>query len=253
MHTLLTCALVGLIAQMIDGALGMAYGVSCNTFLLSVGVAPAIAAASVKTSEVFTSGVSGFSHMRLGNVDKKLFYRLVFPGVLGGILGAFLLARLNGDKIKPFISAYLLIIGIVIIRKAFHRPVHKEEKHHHVSILGFFGAFMDAIGGGGWGPIVTSTLLAGGREPRTAIGSVNTAEFFVTIAQATTFILLLGFEQGPFSVKNGPVVIGLILGGVIAAPFAAYIAKHIPAKKLMITVGTLIILLSLRIIFMSFK
>jgi len=238
---------------MIDGALGMAYGVSCNTFLLSVGVAPAIAAASVKTAEVFTTGVSGISHFRLGNVDKKLFYRLVFPGVLGGILGAYLLTRLNGDKIKPYISAYLIIMGIVIIRKAFRRPVHQEEKHHHVSLLGFFGAFMDAIGGGGWGPIVTSTLLAGGREPRTAIGSVNTSEFFVTIAQAITFVSLLGFEQGPLGVKNGPVVLGLILGGVIAAPFAAYIAKHIPAKNLMITVGTLIILLSFRIIWLSFK
>ncbi|HEY1172301.1 MAG TPA: sulfite exporter TauE/SafE family protein [Verrucomicrobiae bacterium] len=242
----LTCALVGLIAQMIDGALGMAYGVSCNTFLLSVGIAPAAAAASVKTAEVFTTGVSGLAHLKLGNVDKKLFHRLVFPGVIGGVLGAYILTNLDGDKIKPYIAIYLLIMGAVIIKKAFKRPVHKEEKHHHVSALGFFGAFMDAIGGGGWGPIVTSTLLAGGREPRTAIGSVNTAEFFVTIAQAATFTAFLGL-------KHGPVVLGLIIGGVAAAPVAAYVVKHIPAKKLMITVGVLIILLSIRTLLLSFK
>ncbi len=229
---------------MIDGALGMAYGVSCNTFLLSAGVLPAAAAASVKTAEVFTSGVSGISHLKLGNVDKKLFYRLVFPGVFGGILGAYILTNIDGNKIKPYISAYLLIMGIVIIRKAFIRTVHKEEKHHHVSFLGFIGALLDAIGGGGWGPIVSSTLLAGGREPRTVIGSVNASEFFVTVAQAATFTTFLGF-------KHGPVVLGLILGGVIAAPAAAYVAKHIPAKQLMITVGILIILLSLRTIVMS--
>jgi uncharacterized protein len=245
MERFLLCALVGLIAQTIDGALGMAYGVSCNTFLLSLGIAPAMAAASVKASEVFTTGISGAAHIKLGNVDKKLFYRLVFPGVIGGILGAYVLTNMDGDKIKPFIAAYLLIMGIVIIKKAFRRPVHKEEKHHHVSALGFFGAFMDAIGGGGWGPIVTSTLLAGGREPRTAIGSVNTAEFFVTIAQAATFFAFL-------KITHLTVILGLIAGGVIAAPFAAYMVKHIPAKKLMITVGILIILLSLRTMVMSF-
>ncbi len=246
MEKFLICALVGLIAQTIDGALGMAYGISCNTFLLSIGIAPAIAAASVKTAEVFTTGISGAAHIKLGNVDKKLFYRLVFPGVLGGILGAYILTNLDGDMVKPFISVYLLIMGFVIIKKAFNRPVHKEEKHHHVSALGFFGAFMDAIGGGGWGPIVTSTLLAGGREPRTAIGSVNTAEFFVTIAQAATFFAFL-------KITHFSVVLGLIAGGVIAAPFAAYMVKHVPAKKLMIGVGVLIILLSLRTIAMSFK
>jgi len=243
---LLLCALVGLIAQTIDGALGMAYGISCNTFLLSIGILPAMAAASVKASEVFTTGISGAAHIKLGNVDKKLFYRLVFPGVLGGILGAYVLTNIDGEKIKPYIAAYLLIMGIVIIKKAFRRPVHKEEKHHHVSALGFFGAFLDAIGGGGWGPIVTSTLLAGGREPRTAIGSVNTAEFFVTIAQAATFFAFLKLE-------HHLVILGLILGGVAAAPLAAYMVKHIPAKKLMITVGILIILLSMRTMYMSFN
>lgn len=244
MEMFIKCAIVGLIAQMIDGALGMAYGVSCNTFLLSVGVMPALAAASVKSAEVFTTAVSGVSHLKLGNVDKKLFYRLVVPGVIGGILGAYILSNISGQAIRPYIAAYLLVMGIIIIRKAYRRPIHKEEKHHHVSALGFFGAFMDAIGGGGWGPIVTSTLLAGGREPRTAIGSVNLAEFFVTVAQAVTFITFLG-------VQHGLVVLGLILGGVIAAPVAAYVCRRVPAKQLMIIVGVLIILLSIRTIFLS--
>jgi uncharacterized protein len=246
METLLTCLLVGLVAQAIDGALGMAYGVSCSTFLLSIGIAPAVAVASVKTAEVFTTAVSGISHLRLGNVDRRLFLRLAVPGVVGGVLGAYVLCNVPGERVKPFIAAYLVLMGVVIIEKAFRKTITVDTSHRQVEGLGFFGGLMDAVGGGGWGPIVSSTLMARGKEPRMAIGSVNLAEFFVTIAQSATFTALLGFQ-------HGKVVLGLILGGVLAAPFAAYAARHIPARALMIAVGVVVILLSLRTILLTLK
>ena len=243
--SILIYVLVGFIAQMIDGALGMAYGVSSNTFLLSIGVPPAAASASVHMAEVVTTGVSGFSHWKLGNIDWKLVKKLAVPGVLGGISGAYLLTSIDGNILKPYISAYLLIMGVIILVKAFNgKHEHKETKH--LSILGIIGGFFDAIGGGGWGPIVTTTLVARGKHPRFAIGSVNFSEFFVTFAESVTFVLTLSF------LGYWQIILGLLIGGAIAAPMAAVVARRLPVKVLMFMVGVLIVGLSIRTIWMSF-
>jgi uncharacterized membrane protein YfcA len=245
-ETILLYILVGFAAQMIDGALGMAYGVSSNTFLLSVGVPPAIASASVHVAETFTTAVSGISHWKLGNVDKELFKKLIIPGVLGAVVGAYLLAEvIDGNVIKPFISAYLLIMGTVILVKAI-RGNHSEEKvTSHISILGAIGGFFDAIGGGGWGPIVTTTLVARGNSTRSTIGSVNSSEFFITFSQSVVFVAALFSDL----VANWAVIVGLLVGGMIAAPFAAIVTKKLPVRWLMGMVGVLIILLSIRTIY----
>ncbi|MDH5406809.1 MAG: sulfite exporter TauE/SafE family protein [Candidatus Aminicenantes bacterium] len=235
--------IVGFIAQMIDGALGMAYGVSSTSFLLSIGVPPAAASASVHTAEVFTTFVSGVSHLKFGNVDKKIFRKLLIPGIIGGVLGAYVLTAVPGDKIKPFIGIYLLIMGLMILRKAF-KVIKERRVETKLLPLGAAGGFFDAIGGGGWGPIVTSTLMARGHSPRFSIGSVNLAEFFVTVAEAATFFTILGLV-------HWQVIVGLLIGGVIAAPLAAYICKRLPSRALMIIVGILITALSVRTIYLA--
>lgn len=236
---------IGFAAQLIDGALGMAYGVSSTTFLLSLGVPPATASASVHAAEVVTTGVSGLSHWRLGNVDKTLLKRLLIPGVIGGGVGAYLLTAVPGDIIKPFISAYLLAMGLLIIFKAF-RPIVNSTVGREVIPLGLIGGFFDAIGGGGWGPMVTTTLVARGTPPRFTIGTVNLAEFFVTLCESIVFILTIGLT-------HWQVILGLIVGGAAAAPLAAYATKHLPTKPLMILVGVLIIALSLRTLYLVLK
>ena len=206
---ILIYVLVGFVAQMIDGALGMAYGVSSNTFLLSLGIPPAAASASVHMAEVVTTGVSGFSHWRLGNVDWKLVKRLLIPGVLGGIAGAYILTSIDGNIIKPWIAAYLLFMGGLIIYKAYTVTPRKKPDEYHgpmVSLLGILGGFWDAIGGGGWGPVVTSTLVARGKFPRTTIGSVNFSEFFVTFSQSVVFVLTLSLAD------YWQIILGLLLG-----------------------------------------
>jgi uncharacterized membrane protein YfcA len=248
--TILLYVLVGFVAQMIDGALGMAYGVSSNTFLLSLGIPPAAASASVHMAEVVTTGISGYSHWKLGNVDWKLVRRLLIPGVIGGVFGAYLLTSVNGDVIKPYIAAYLILMGGVIIYKAFTlQPRNKPDEYHgpNVSWLGLLGGFCDAIGGGGWGPVVTSTLVARGKYPRTTIGSVNFSEFFVTLSQSVVFVLTLNFAQ------YWQVIVGLLIGGGIAAPLAARMTKQLPIKTLMIMVGALIIILSIRTIYLAIR
>jgi uncharacterized protein len=243
---ILTFIAVGFFAQIIDGAMGMAYGVSSNTFLLSLGIPPAAASASVHMAEVVTTGVSGFSHWRLGNVNWKLVRRLLIPGVIGGIAGAYLLTSIDGNVIKPYISAYLLIMGVVILVKAFRKPTPSNGEHGaRISLLGLVGGFFDAIGGGGWGPLVTTTLVARGDHPRFTIGSVNFSEFFVTFAESVTFVLTLSFSE------YWEIILGLLIGGVIAAPLAAYMARILPVKVLMILVGLLIIILSIRTIYMT--
>ncbi len=236
----------GFFAQMIDGALGMGYGVSLNSFFLTLGIPPVIASACVHTSEIFTTAISGFSHFKLGNVDRSIFIKLLIPGVLGGILGAYILTELPGGKIKPFISIYLLIMGLRILWK-FFKKVHKPEVKMRLVPLGLFGGFFDAIGGGGWGPIVTTTLVANGNHPRFAIGSVNSAEFFVTLAESITFFATIG----ALLVHHWEKIIGLMIGGLIAAPLAAYVCKKIPTQGLMILVGLLIITLSMRVLYLS--
>jgi uncharacterized protein len=229
---------VGFAAQLIDGALGMAYGLSATTVLLSLGTAPAMASASVHAAEVFTTAASGFSHWRLGNVDPKLVVRLAVPGMIGGATGAYLLANLPGESIRPAIAVYLFGMGVLIVWRAVRRPF-QEEAPRHVIPLGLFGGFIDAVGGGGWGPIVATTLVGRGAVPRLAIGSVNLAEFFVTVTVSGTFLATVGLELMP-------IIVGLILGGVVAAPFAALATRHIPDRPLMLLVGAVIVLLSLR-------
>lgn len=236
----------GFIAQMIDGALGMAYGVSANTFLLSMGIHPAASSASVHTAEIFTSATSGFSHWKLKNIDFNLFRRLLLPGIIGAVLGATLLSNLIDYTryIKPIVGCYTLFLGGKILLKAL-RKSRKISEYKHVKRLALVGAFLDSIGGGGWGPIVTTTLVSNGNNPRYTIGSVNLTEFFVTLASSLTFFLFIGIEYWK-------IIAALILGGVIAAPFGAYLTKRIQAKTLMILVGVIVTLLSLRIIFSSF-
>ena len=248
--TILLYVLVGFVAQMIDGALGMAYGVSSNTFLLSLGIPPAAASASVHMAEVVTTGISGFSHWKLGNVDWKLVKRLLLPGVVGGIAGAYILTSIDGNILKPYIAAYLLFMGALIIYKAFTITPRKKPDEYHgpkVSLLGVIGGFCDAIGGGGWGPVVTSTLVARGKFPRTTIGSVNFSEFFVTLAQSIVFVFTLNFTE------YWQVILGLLIGGGIAAPLAARMTRQLPVKTLMIMVGVLIIILSIRTIYLAIK
>ena len=238
--SILYYVLGGFIAQMIDGALGMAYGVTATTFLLSVGITPAAASASVHASEVFTSGVSGYMHLKFGNVNSKLFKTLVIPGVIGAILGAYVLSSLEdyAGYIKPIVSVYTLFLGAIIIRKAL---IKRQEKRQlkKVGWLALFGGYLDSVGGGGWGPIVSSTLIASGRHPKYTIGSVNLTEFFVSLASSLTFFAVIGLGYLH-------VIIGLILGGVIAAPIAARLANKLPVKSMMILVGIVIIIVSLR-------
>ena len=243
-ETLILFIILGFIAQIIDGALGMAYGVSLTTFLLGIGVPPATASASVHTAEIFTSGASGISHLKLGNVDKELFTKLLIPGIIGGIVGAYILTSIPGKIIKPFVALYLLIMGIIILRKAFKKTEETTTSRAKLFPLGLIGGFFDAIGGGGWGPIVTSTLVARGHNPRFTIGTVNLAEFFVTLTEVATFLTMMGLVQWQ-------IILGLIIGGVTAAPLAAYICKKIPSKELMIIVGILIITLSIGTIYQT--
>lgn len=235
---------VGFVAQMIDGAIGMAYGVMSSSVLLSMGIPPATASACVHAAETFTTAASGVSHWKFGNVDFKLVRRLAIPGAIGGAIGAYVLANINGNAIKPFVAGYLLLLGLYILWKALKTSIEPTEPPERVAPLGFIGGFMDSIGGGGWGAIVTTSLIGSGTTPRYAIGSVNLAEFFVTLTISATFMMTIGLELFP-------IITGLIAGGVIAAPFAAYTTKHLPDKALMIIVGSVVVLLSLRTVLKS--
>jgi uncharacterized protein len=236
---LLLFVAVGFAAQMVDGAIGMAYGVISSSVMLSLGIPPATTSACVHAAETFTTAVSGAFHWRFGNVDRKLLIRLALPGAIGGAIGAYLLTNLPGDKVKPFISAYLLLVGLLIVWKALTKRVSDGTEPSRVAPLGFVGGLLDSIGGGGWGPIVTSTLIGQGTTPRYAIGSVNLAEFFVTLTISATFVATIGLDLWP-------IITGLIIGGVIAAPFAAYATKVLPDQVLMILVGCIVAILSLR-------
>ena len=230
---------IGIFAQLVDGTLGMGYGATSTSFLLAYGVPPVVSSTGVHVAEMFTTGVSAISHHKFGNINKKLVRHLLIPGVLGSITGAYLLSDvIDGDVIKPFIAVYMIVLGFIIIRKAMQKNIIKK-KTKRLGILASFGGFMDAVGGGGWGPIVTSTLLGRGRNPRYTIGSVNAAEFAVSFASGVTFMLFGG-------IQGWQVIIGLILGGVIAAPIAALLVNRIKRQPMMILVGILIIILSVR-------
>jgi uncharacterized membrane protein YfcA len=230
---------VGFAAQIVDGAIGMAYGLTATSTLLSLGVPPAAASASVHAAEVFTTGASGLAHWHFRNVDFALLRRLALPGMLGGVLGAYVLTAVSGEAIRPFISAYLLAMGGLVLWKALRQTPAPSEPPRRVAALGLAGGFLDAVGGGGWGPLVTSTLVGQGATPRYAIGSTNLAEFFVALTVSATFVATIGLELWP-------IIAGLIFGGVLAAPFAAYATQRLPDRPLMILVAVVIILLSLR-------
>jgi uncharacterized membrane protein YfcA len=231
---------IGFLAQMIDGALGMAYGVSSTTFLTAVGVPAKAASASVHTAEVFTTLCSGISHWKMRNVDWQMFRRLVIPGMIGGVLGAYALVNISGDLIAPFVNCYLVVMGVVVLVRGIFGVTQKLIEGNSLMPVGLIGGFFDAVGGGGWGPIVTSTMVASGHPPRYTIGSVNTAEFFVTIVQVLTFTVFLGVGQ------YWRYIVGLAIGGVLAAPLAAFVCKKVQPRKMMIVVGLLIIFLNVR-------
>jgi hypothetical protein len=234
---LLLCVVAGLIAQVIDGALGMAYGVSATTVLLFLGIPPAGASAAVHISEIVTCGASGISHAVLGNIRRDLLWKLVFPGALGAAFGAYVLTDLvSGERIKPFITIYLACMGLLLAYRAL-QTLRPPSEPRSLTLLALFGGTMDAVGGGGWGPIVTSTLLNRGTAPRYAIGSVNTAEFFVAFASSVVFIV----SGEILYVKY---IIGLIIGGTFAAPFAALVVRSVPRRTAMLVVAALVIILS---------
>ncbi|GAB3016536.1 hypothetical protein GCM10027051_21220 [Niabella terrae] len=233
----------GFFAQMVDGALGMGYGVTSATILLSAGVSPAAISGSIHTAEMFASGASGYSHYKFGNVNKKLFKTLLIPGVIGAIAGALLLVYLGekySDWVRPLLASYTLFLGIKILISAFRKQIAKKKFKHYRALAGA-GGFFDSFGGGGWGPIVTTTLITKGRSPRYVIGSVSLTEFFVTLSSAFTFFVLLG-------VSHWQTILGLILGGLIAAPLAAKLTGKLPRKTSFILVGLLVIVWSLRIL-----
>ncbi|HET6396473.1 MAG TPA: sulfite exporter TauE/SafE family protein [Pseudoxanthomonas sp.] len=229
--------LIGLCAQLVDGALGMAYGLVSSSVLLGMGLPPAQVSASIHAAEVFTTGASGVSHLAAGNVDRRLFLRLAIPGVAGGVLGAYVLTQLPGEVIRPFVYAYLLVLAVLILVRASGHWMPRREIRR-VPVLGFFAGLLDASGGGGWGPLATSTLLAGGGQARTVIGSVNAAEFVVTLAVSLTFFLSIGLE-------HLQIVLGLLVGGMIAAPVSAVLVKRVREKWVLVGVGVLVLCISL--------
>ncbi len=225
--------MIGFAAQLVDGALGMAFGQISSTLLISMGVPPAAASAGVHTAETFTTAVSGISHIAHKNVDWRLFFRIAVPGVIGGVFGAYVLSNIDASTAKPIVLAYLAALGLYLLyRGVMHR--HNEREPKIVAPLGLAGGFLDAAGGGGWGAVVTSNLLVQGSSPRKTIGTVNTAEFFLTVTISATFIVTLGWEA--FTVAT----LGLLIGGVMAAPFGAWIAKKIDADRLLTFVGVVL-------------
>jgi hypothetical protein len=235
--------LAGFLAQLVDGALGMGYGVTSATILNSAGIPPAAISGSIHTAEMFASGASGYSHYRFGNVNKKLFKALLIPGIIGAVLGAILLTKMGQTHLRylrPIMAAYTMLLGIRILVNAF-RINKPQSKFKHYGWLAGVGGFLDSFGGGGWGPIVTTTLITKGRSPKYVIGSVSLTEFFVTLASAFTFFTMLG-------VTHWQVILALVVGGLIAAPLAARLAGRLPKKTAFILLGLLVIIWSLKIL-----
>lgn len=241
---LLSYLAIGFGAQLVDGALGMAYGITASTLLLGVGVPPAVASATVHAAECFTTGASAASHHAFGNIDRKLFRRLLLPGMLGAGLGAYLLASLPGDAIKPWIAGYLLLMGVWILLRA-RRRYQPRAVERHLRPLGFFGALIDAVGGGGWGPVVASNLLARGNDLRMTVGTVNAVELFVTLTASAVFLLTMGLG-------HWQIIAALALGGVLAAPLGAWLVRHVSPRPMLAVVGSLVIVLSARTLLRHF-
>lgn len=229
---------IGFAAQLVDGALGMAFGLLSTTSMLAVGVPPATASAITHIAEVFTTAASGASHVYHRNVDWRLVRRLALAGMAGGAIGAYLLSNIDGKVIAPFVSVYLIVLGGYILFKAFRPLWPPEPRGWLVPGIGFGGGILDAAGGGGWGPIVTGSLIGRGLEPRKVIGSTNLTEFLVTVTISATFILNLGWT-------DLGAALGLVIGGLLAAPFGGFIVSRVPTRPLMFAVGIIIIASSL--------
>ncbi len=229
---------IGIVTQLLDGILGMGYGVACSSFLLGLGLTPAYTSATVHIAKSFNTGASGILHLRFRSLNQKLFRSLLIPGIAGSVLGAWLLsAILNNDIIKPFIALYLLLLGVLILLKPFRKPQEKRRVKL-ISWLAVLGGFIDSIGGGGWGPIVTSNLLQKGRVTTLTVGSVNIVEFFVAMSAAVTFIYF-----GNFS--GWQAILGLIIGGIIAYPFTSLAASKINRTAVSVLLGSIVIFFSI--------
>ncbi|MGB3712347.1 MAG: sulfite exporter TauE/SafE family protein [Erythrobacter sp.] len=226
---------IGFAAQLVDGALGMAFGVITNTLLVAIaGVPPAQASQRVHVVECFTTAISGISHLVSGNIDRSLFFRLLVPGLIGGVAGAYLLTSIDAAAARPFVLGYLALIGVyLLIRGLLYPPTKRVARF--VAPLGLVGGFLDAAGGGGWGPVVTSNLLLQGAEPRKVVGTVNSVEFFLTLAISLTFIVQLGIADLVGA------TLGLLIGGVIAAPIGAVAARRFSPKLMLILVGAVLV------------
>lgn len=232
----------GFVFALIDGAIGMSYGVTSTSFSLTMGVPPASASMGVHLSEIMSNGIAGWMHYRMGNINWKLFKMLLIPGIIGAVTGAYLLSSLEhySQYTKPFVSLYTLILGVVILSKAFKTGVKKpHEKIKKIPLLGLGGGFIDAVGGGGWGSIVLSTLIAGGRHPRFSLGTVKLSRFFIALMSSITFITML-------KSNHWGAVAGLVIGSAIASPVAAKISNRISAKAIMIAVGVIVIAISIK-------
>ena len=244
MEKLFIFSIIGFLTQLIDGSLGMAYGVTSSSLLLTFGMAPAIASASIHLSEVVTTAASGISHMKFGNVDRQALFKLIIPGSIGAFIGACFLSNVPGDMVKPYISLFLLMLGIyVIIRFVFKNKTSSDKKNLNLSTkqaipLGLIAGFADATGGGGWGPLTTPILLSkSSNSARKVIGTVDTSELAIAISATLGFLISLGWQD-----VNWLWVIALMLGGIIAAPIAAWLVKIMPSFLLGVLVGGFIIL-----------
>ncbi len=238
-ETVLPFIAIGFAAQLVDGALGMAFGLINSTLLMSVmGLPPKVASASVHAVETFTTAASGISHVINRNVNWRMFARLVIPGIIGGVLGAYVLSHVDASVARPFVMAYLAAIGLYLLYRAWRGSVERRTPRF-IAPLGLVGGFLDAAGGGGWGPVVTSNLLVQGASPRETIGTVNTAEFFLTATISAAFIWHIGFAA--FTLQT----LGILIGGLLAAPLGGILAKRVPARLLMVMVGTLLTLTSI--------
>lgn len=254
---LLIGILVGFIAQIIDGSLGMAYGITSNSILLSFGIPPVASSASIHTAEIFTAGAEGLAHLKAGNVDKHVLKYLILPGMIGAVVGAYILVNIPGHYISPFVAVYLLIMGVLLVEKAFEKKpliirgliffrdklmkAREERWGHKLMPFGLVGGILDSIGGGGWGPLITLTLFFKGENLRKAIGSVILSEFFVTVTASAALLTALKLEYWQ-------TIVGLIVGGLLAVPLGPFLTKKLPYKPLMIMVGGLVVILSIRTI-----
>ena len=239
--TTLTSLGIGFAAQMVGSSLGMAYSITCSSVLLAMGINPAMVSATVHTSEVANRLISGLSHLRFGNVDNVIFRRLAQSGIAGAVCGVLIITRIPVAIMRPLTAFILLAMGIRVLVMGLLK-LRIQHKSTRLAPLGFTGGFVDVIGGGGWGPVVTSTLLLRGNQPNVVIGSVNFAKFFVAIAESVFLIIMLKTPQWD-------IIVGLVAGGVIAAPLSAYCCRKIPQRILMVLVGALVCLLSLRTLF----